>query len=180
MNKSNPNISQEGHHLIKNILFIVVLGVLTLGCNSNTKKDEIVPGKVVADFKSYSRKSYKIPAGKSISVYLAKSIQEQTQGLSGVKENQIQDNEGMLFWYPEDGARSFWMPNTYTNLDIFFLSERMVVLHVERNVPAHPGMKEPPKITRTPTIYARHVLELKASSPISKELNVGDKLIELN
>jgi uncharacterized membrane protein (UPF0127 family) len=71
------------------------------------------------------------------------------------------------------------MPNTYTDLDIFFLDSNYKVLHVERKVPAHPGMAEPPAIARTPNIYATHVLELKASSALSQEIKVGETLREI-
>ncbi|MCR9203814.1 MAG: DUF192 domain-containing protein [Halobacteriovoraceae bacterium] len=179
MKSSNPTISHSMQHLIKKLVqtgFYGLLVTLFLGCNTNDKpqKSTPVPGKVVLNFKEYKTVTLSTNTGRVITAYLARSDQEQTQGLSGIKPDQLADNEAMLFEYEKAGPRSFWMPNTYTNLDIFFLDTNYKVLYVERNVPAHPGMKEP--IPRTKTVFAHHVLELKASSPLSKEIKVGEIL----
>ena len=68
------------------------------------------------------------------------------------------------------------MPNTYFNLDIIFLDRQLKVLAIERNVPAHPGMQEPPMIYRTKNYYAHHVLEIRADSPLSQEIQVGSQI----
>ena len=68
------------------------------------------------------------------------------------------------------------MPDTYFDLDIFFLDKDYVVLHIERKVKHHPGRSEPPAIARTPPIFSRHVLELKAASELSQLIKKGDKL----
>ena len=63
------------------------------------------------------------------------------------------------------------------NFDIIFLDENLKVLHIERNIPAHPGRNEKPPIPKTPIVKCRYVLEIKASAPFGKELNVGDRLL---
>ncbi len=152
--------------------------IFMASCNEG-KSDtsaELTSGKVYKNFKSYSKVSIALATGKVIQAYLAQSDQQQVQGLSGVKPAQIEDHEGMLFVYKQMGPRSFWMPNTYTDLEIIFLDDKYRVIHIERNVPAHPGMKEPPSIARTPTVYSQYVLELRSSSPLAKEIKVGDLL----
>ena len=172
----SQTITQRKQPLIKKFAFLSVLMLLTigfLGCNDeNNAQGKPEPGKVVKDFRTYPVQKFALPNGKLITAFVAKSPQEQTQGLSGVKEDDLKDNEAMLFWYEKSGPRRFWMPNTFANLDIFFLTKDYEVIHVERNVPAHPGMEEPPKIAQTPLIFAHHVLELKASSELSKEIKV--------
>lgn len=176
-------ITQRKRPLIKKFALlgpILLCSALFISCNSeHIAQKEIKPGVVVANFRDYETQNLATPSGKMIKAYLAKSDVEQTQGLSGVKPDQLADNEAMLFWYKEAGPRRFWMPNTFIDLDIFFLDGDMKVLHVERKVPAHPGMNEPPTIARTPVIYAHHVLELKASSPLSQEITKGMKLVQL-
>lgn len=181
MDSSPSTITHSEHHLIKKLAFTTVLSLflaLLMGCNQddNLQKPSIEAGKVVLNFKDYKTQSLATSNGKLIKVFIAENDQQQTQGLSGVKPEQLEDNEGMLFTYKERGPRRFWMPNTFIDLDIFFLDESFNILHVERKVPAHPGMEEPPVIARTPTVVAVHVLELKATSPLSKEIRVGEKL----
>lgn len=113
--------------------------------------------------------------GRLLQVYVAKSAEEQGQGLSGIKDEEFYSHEGMLFYYEVDGPHSFWMPDTYFALDIFFLDEKLKIIDVERNVPPHPGRVVPPAIATTRAISSRHVLELK-SSDISQGLKVGDSL----
>ena len=175
-------ITQRTPQLIKKLLLIGFFSWLLVACQTNDKaQDESLAksGEVVKNFKNYPTMKFATSSGKLIKVSIAKSLAEQTQGLSGVKPDQLADNEGMIFIYKEAGPRSFWMPNTYTDLDIFFLDSKFKILHVQRKVPAHPGMQEPPMIARTPNVYATHVLELKASSSLSAELKVGETLREI-
>lgn len=111
-----------------------------------------------------------------ITVRMAITSEDQAKGLSGVKEHQFAENEGMLFYYEKAGPRSFWMPDTYFDLDLFFLDKDLNVLAIHRGLKAHPGRQEPPVIERTEIYYCRHVLEMKHSSAIAKKIKRGDKL----
>ena len=117
-----------------------------------------------------------LPSGKILQTKLALTPEQKTQGLSGVRRDQFQMNQAMLFVYPQKGARAFWMPDTYFNLDIFFLDHNLKVLSLERNLAAHPGRLEPPKIQRTKAYMAQHVLELRSDSPLAGEIKVGTSL----
>ena len=116
------------------------------------------------------------PYGDKIKLRLAITPETQTRGLSVLRDHEFQDNEGMLFVYDKSGPRRFWMPDTYFNLDIYFLDSNYKILAVEKNVPHHPGRQEPPAIYQTKTYEAQHVLELKSSSKISKKLKKGNQL----
>ncbi|PIP94537.1 MAG: hypothetical protein COW00_08460 [Bdellovibrio sp. CG12_big_fil_rev_8_21_14_0_65_39_13] len=118
-----------------------------------------------------------LSSGRMLTVKLAITPEEQQQGLSGLKDQDFPDEEGMLFYYKNMGPKRFWMPDTYFNLDIIFLDQDMKVIAIERNVPAHPGRTEDPPIAQTRTYLARHVLELKANSQIAKTIREGDKII---
>lgn len=117
-----------------------------------------------------------ISSGQKVLVQLAISESDQIKGLSGIKPDQLKDNQGMLFVYDQLGQRSFWMPDTYMDLDLFYLDQNMRVIDVYRNLKHHPGRDEPPSIPRAPTVYAWHVLELKSSSPLAKEIRQFQQL----
>lgn len=120
--------------------------------------------------------SMKNPYGNKIELKLAMTRAEHTKGLSTLKPEEFSVNSGMLFVNPEMGPRRFWMPDTYFNLDIIFLDSNLKIVDLEKNVPAHPGMKEPPAIYKTATYTAQFVLETKAGSPFSKKLKPNDVL----
>lgn len=117
-----------------------------------------------------------LPSGETLITYVAEGEALQSQGLSGVLPEHFNDDEAMFFVYENEGMRRFWMPDTYFNLDIFFLDQLLRVIDIERNMPAHPGHQEPPKIARSRTIRAWHVLEVKSSSPMARKIKIGQQL----
>jgi uncharacterized membrane protein (UPF0127 family) len=114
--------------------------------------------------------------GKVIQLRLAITKPEQIKGLSGLKPKDFKNNEGMLFVMSEESPRTFWMIDTYINLDIIFLDKNLTIVGLEKNVPAHPGTSEPPAIFRTHTYQAQYVLETKALAPFSQQIKIGETL----
>lgn len=116
------------------------------------------------------------PQGKAVSLRLSLTREQHMKGLSGLKPSEFGLNEGMLFVNGEVAPRQFWMPDTYFNLDIVFLGPNLEVIGIEKNVPHHPGEKEPPPIYRTKTYMAKYILETKSPNKFTKNLKVGDVL----
>ncbi|MFP5385200.1 MAG: DUF192 domain-containing protein [Bacteriovoracia bacterium] len=116
------------------------------------------------------------PAGKVIETTLAITMEEQEQGLSGVKPEDFEDNQGMLFFYISEDERHFWMPDTYFDLDLFYLDKNLTITDIIRKLPHYKGRANPNQIPRARGVWARHVLEMKSSSPIAQSLKLGDKL----
>ncbi len=116
------------------------------------------------------------PRGEILRTTLALTDAEQTRGLSGTVSSQWAADQAMLFIYAESAMRRFWMPDTYFDLDIFFLDGDLKIIDVERNVKHHPGREVPPEIVTTRTVHAQHVLEMRADSPLSKTLAKGESL----
>ena len=150
------NIYQKASKLIKNITLVATL----------------VPMMAWANV-SYQMSN---PGSQKVNVRLAVSKFEHARGLSGIKPSDFPETESMLFVNEGMGDRRFWMPDTYFNLDIIFLDSNLKIIGIERDVPMHPGMSEPPVIYRTKVYKAQFVLETKANAPFSKTLKVGDKL----
>lgn len=92
--------------------------------------------------------------GASFALELAISAKEQQRGL--MFRRQMKQDWGMLFIYPSDGQRSFWMRNTLMPLDMVFINSKGVVVNVIANVPP---LTETPRPSTGP---ARYVLELGA------------------
>lgn len=58
--------------------------------------------------------------GATVRVWLASTPAQQQEGLMFVREEEIADDQGMLFVFPDEELRGFWMRNTITPLDIAF------------------------------------------------------------
>lgn len=58
--------------------------------------------------------------GRPIRVWLATTPATQAEGLMHVPASEIADDQGMLFIFPDEAERSFWMRNTIIALDVAF------------------------------------------------------------
>lgn len=117
------------------------------------------------------------PSGDTIKTTLALTHAEQEQGLSGVMPSGFGEDQGMLFFYLVDDMKFFWMPDTYFDLDIIFLDKDLKVLDIIRKLPFYVGRANPDLIPKARGVWARHALEMKATSEISRKLRSGDQLV---
>lgn len=93
----------------------------------------------------------------AISVELALTPQERNHGL--MFRPRMSAEEGMLFGYPQEAPRTFWMMNTLIPLDIAFLTADGTILNVnETPVAADPRREPVPRSSSTGA--ARYVLEM--------------------
>ena len=104
--------------------------------------------------------------GKTFAVELATTSEKQALGLM-FRDSMPQD-EGMLFIFPNEAPRSFWMKNTRIPLDIMYFDKNLKMVSVSADTP-------PCRVTRCPsypsTGPAMYVLELNAGK--AQELGVG-------
>lgn len=117
----------------------------------------------------------KTPSGDVIRTSIAYKPDDQQQGLSGVRSEDFATDEGKLFFYFSEATRTFWMPNTFFALDVFYLDENLEIDRIVRDLPFYQGTSNE-DIPRAPAVNSRHVLEMKADSEIANEINVGDSL----
>lgn len=71
--------------------------------------------------------------GETIKVEVANTSSERKQGL--MYRRNLAEDRGMIFIYPEEGNRSFWMKNTHVPLDIIFVDADGSVINVEQADP---------------------------------------------
>ena len=116
------------------------------------------------------------PSNELIKVKVVYSAEDQAQGLSGIASKDFQLNQAMLFFNIQDSLKRFWMPDTYFNLDIIFLDKNLKVIDMDKNVAHYPGRSSFKDIPRAKPVFCRHVLEMKANSPISSQFKIGDTL----
>lgn len=167
-------ITQNGVNLIKNILICLTFSLVA--CNSNqqhnSSTDNKLEDKLKDPYSNFRNINLALPSGKLIETKLAITQKEQTKGLSGTKSSSFGPFQGLLFIYLEDSLKGFWMPDTLFDLAIIFLDKDLRIIDWEI-APHHPGMDEPPSIYRTKQYPSRHVLEIRADSPLVKELAKG-------
>lgn len=114
--------------------------------------------------------------GKTFSVDIADTQEKQSLGL--MFRDSMPPDQGMLFIFPNEALRSFWMKNTRISLDIMYFDKDLKMVSISADTP-------PCKVSRCPsypsTGPAMYVLELNAGTASALGVGPGDRLtIELD
>jgi hypothetical protein len=109
--------------------------------------------------------------GERFTVELAQTSEEQALGL--MFRDSLADDHGMLFLFPGEATRSFWMKNTRIPLDIFYFDSRLQLVSVTENAQPCRSQRCPPYPSAAPAMY---VLELRAGKAAELGVRPGDAL----
>lgn len=114
-----------------------------------------------------------LPDGFKVTAELALTPDAQARGL--MFRESLAPGAGMLFVFAEAGPKSFWMKNTYVDLDMVFLDGDLKVLKVFHRVPrSAPGQPES-ELARA-SAPAACVLELPAGAARAHRVKPGARL----
>lgn len=87
-------------------------------------------------------------------------------------EKFLDEDKGMLFIFPDEAPRSFWMKNTLIPLDLIFISrDKKIVDFKENFAPCPDALFCPSYVSRSP---AQYVLEVNAGLREKYGLQIGD------
>lgn len=114
-----------------------------------------------------------LPDGYRITAELALTREAQTKGLMFRRE--LAPSAGMLFVFGATELRAFWMKNTFIDLDIVFLGEKLEVLKVFHRVPRSFEGQPEGELARV-SAPAACVLELPAGAARAHKLKPGSRL----
>jgi len=110
--------------------------------------------------------------GKSFSVEIADTQEKQVLGL--MFRDTMPADEGMIFIFPNEAPRSFWMKNTRIPLDIMYFDKDLIMVSISANTP-------PCRVSRCPSYPsikpAMYVLELNAGTASELGVGPGDRLL---
>lgn len=109
--------------------------------------------------------------GERFSVELATTGEAQALGLMFREE--LPDDRGMLFIFPVEAMRSFWMKNTRIPLDIFYFDRELRLVSVAENARPCRTPRCPGYPSAGPAMY---VLELNAGKAAELGVQKGDRL----
>jgi len=91
-------------------------------------------GATAMEFRNDARLSFTDAQGDTLAavqVEIADDEQSRTQGLMG--RQSMEEGQGMLFIFPQQEFRSFWMANTPLPLDIIFVNDAGIIVTIQRN-----------------------------------------------
>lgn len=102
---------------------------------------------------------------------VASTLFEHVRGL--MFRDDLKDGEGMLFVFPTEKVRTFWMKNTMIPLDIIFISAEGNIVTIARNALCG----NDPLETYRSTSPARYVIEVNAGYAERQRINEGDRIV---
>ena len=110
--------------------------------------------------------------GKSITVEIADSPEERTQGLSG--RTSLPKNHGILFVFDEAKKYPFWMKDMKFPIDIIWINDGGVV---DITLHANPEIYNNSSLTiYKPKEPAQYVLEVNANYTLENNIEVVDRV----
>jgi uncharacterized membrane protein (UPF0127 family) len=155
-------------------LFKYFLGILILLSAINCKEDKRTKTErqVVVNFKKEGvlniTKADSDSIIKTLDIEIADNDYETQTGL--MYRTKLETNHGMLFIFPDEDFRSFYMKNTKIPLDIIYIDEAKSIVSIQKNA-------KPFAETSLPSdAPAKYVLEVNGGLSDEWQLKVGDRI----
>ncbi|WP_339626778.1 DUF192 domain-containing protein [uncultured Winogradskyella sp.] len=153
---------------------LVKYSLLALLLVFNCKDDKPLTSndKVVISFKKEGiltlKKATTDALIKTLDIEIANNPYETQTGL--MYRTKLEENQAMLFIFPDAQPRSFYMKNTKIPLDIIYINAYKEIVSFQKNA-------KPFDETSLPsTASAKYVLEINSGLSDDWQLNVGDKI----
>lgn len=106
-----------------------------------------------------------------IDVEVADNDRTRARGL--MFKDRIQDAQGMLFVFPQDGVFSFWMKNMRFSLDILWIDAAWRIVDFHADIPPCTSM---PCQSYSPSGPVRYVLEVNAGFIQRHDIRKGQSI----
>lgn len=103
-----------------------------------------------------------------IDLEIADTEYERELGL--MNRNEMKENEGMLFIFPEQKVLTFWMRNTLISLDMIFVNDQKKIVMI------HKYTKTLSDQSYSSTLPAKYVVEVVGGFTDKHSIKVGDKI----
>ncbi|MBI2420401.1 MAG: DUF192 domain-containing protein [Ignavibacteriales bacterium] len=104
----------------------------------------------------------------AIDIELARTEDEQALGL--MFRERMETNQGMLFIFPVQDYRSFWMKNTVISLDMLFITDSLKIATI------HKGTIPFAEKSYASSEPVKYVIEVNAGYCDQNNIKVGDKV----
>ena len=157
------------HQVFKSIM-IVGLSVCCFQFQS-CKEEQKTIKPVVIEFKKEAELVLKTPNDsiiKNLDIEIADDEYKTQTGL--MYRDKMEQLQGMLFVFPDEALRSFYMKNTNIPLDIIYISADQKIVSFQKNAQPNNESSLPSKVP------AKYVLEINAGLADEWHLEVGDKI----
>ena len=117
------------------------------------------------------RADVRFPKGRVLKAEIADTPERWARGYMFRRE--VGENDAMVFVFPEPSFHPFWMKNTLVPLDIIWMDDKGMIVHIEAGTPP---CKADPCPSYGPLRMVSSVLEVRAGTAATEGLRTGDRL----
>lgn len=180
INKVNKKKTHQKISLTK-LIFIIIAVVIAIAFlffsvyvpkrNQSAPKQISHSSKPVPVFRKDGRLSIisaNKPSPVSLDIEVADDEEERMRGL--MDRLNLPENTGMLFIFPNEEPRSFWMKNTFISLDIIYINSQKEIVSIQKYTQPKTTYSIP---SEKPAMY---VLEVNAGFTDKNGIALGDKI----
>ena len=153
-------------------IFILLTGItLSVSCKTDSKQSSTIT-KVIPTFKKEGELTLIKATGDTIKVLDIEISDDDYQRQTGLMYRKtMKKNQGMLFLFPKQASRSFYMKNTYIALDIIYIDNHNKIVSIQKSATPLNEISLPSEAP------AQYVLEINAGLSDQWQLNKGDKAL---
>lgn len=156
-------------HLFK---YTILASTLFFAFNCKEEKPKKTSNKVVVSFKKEGvltlKKAETDSIIKTLDIEIADNEYETQTGL--MYRTKLEANHAMLFIFPNEDFRSFYMKNTKIPLDIIYINANKEIVSFQKNAKPFDETSLPSEAP------AKYVLEINGGFSNEWQLQVGDKI----
>ncbi len=154
---------------IKTLILLIVLGTLT-SCKEEQQRTKT--DKVVVSFKKegtlHLKKAETAEVIKTLTIEVADDDYSIQTGL--MYRTSLETNQGMLFIFPDEQMRNFYMKNTKIPLDIIYINKANRIVSIQKQA-------QPMDLTSLPSeAPATYVLEINGGLSDTWGIQIGDRI----
>ena len=161
-----PALSRLRRHLCSRVVALSTAAAVLLatGCSTGTRSSSCSGALTIP---------VRLPDGAVIDAEPATTPQQQARGL--MFRSELAPDRGMIFMFPDEGPRAFWMYNTLIPLDIIWMNADRRIVFISANTPPCPSPNQAACRNYGEGFAAQYVLELAAGQAAAHGLQVGDR-----
>jgi uncharacterized membrane protein (UPF0127 family) len=168
--QAREDLHKAGHSAISRLFAAGVLALLPWACapggddaseQGSARLADRAPAAPIGPPAGYA---WVIFGADTVMAEVAATAEERSEGL--MYRDEVPDGTGMLFVFPDNAVRSFWMANTYVPLDIAYLDPSFRVVDI---IQMEPLVTES-YVSGAPAMYG---LEVRQGWFADQEIGVG-------
>jgi len=137
MKKKNKNLLFQILIVLVILSFAVYLILSNIVFNKekiNPELEKAMTAKAAYSFTKEGELTFVNQNGEMISKIDIEIADDDEQRMTGLMfRDKMEENQGMLFIFPNESPQSFWMKNTMIPLDMIFINSKMEIVKIHKN-----------------------------------------------